>query len=99
MNIETQISLLKDLFGQRLDRLTEHEYMLKLTVASSNDKEWFDCHLSMVDRIHSLFELCVMNKNARRAMGYYCALESVLEDIDERVAQNTARFQNNRILL
>lgn len=99
MSPEKQLDILKQIFLDRTKLLYNSTFMMKLTIASSNDPKWFEKRLSIIDALCVQFDESVMLKNPKRAAKYLSIISKVISDLKIRTEHITLEFEQQSLLV
>lgn len=96
---EEQLSILKQVFSDITMPLYDNSLMMKLTIASSREPEWFEKKLNIIDVLCMLFDESIMLKNPRRAITYLCFISKEVAELRLYAEDATSEFEHRKLLI
>lgn len=83
--ISKQLEIIRQLSKEKISLIYQQEFYLKLIAVMIIDKKWFEDNLRCIDILSRLIETSVVGTNPRRALRYYCVLNSAMRELVEHV--------------
>ena len=94
-----QLSIMKQIYYQLLERLYVHQFRMKLTAVMNRTRDKkYDNFLKMIESLSTVIEMSLLSGNAKRSLHYCVMLDSEINHLEESVKEDFHKYIEGKLL-